>query len=121
MIRVVLDTNVIVSLLLSTGSPKAIFNLALNRAFGWYVSDPILAEYQRVFSYPRLQIDPIDARRAMAAIRKNAQLVKPSIILDVATDEDDNRFLECAQASKAHYLVTGNIRHFPEIFTYKRR
>jgi len=41
MIRVVLDTNVVVSSLLSTGSPKAVFDLALKPAFVWYVSEPI--------------------------------------------------------------------------------
>jgi len=73
-----------------------------------------------VFAYPRLQIDLHDARRAMTAIRKNARLVKPKIILREASDEDDNRFLECAQASKAHYLVTGNIRHFPHRWKYTK-
>jgi len=36
----------------------------------------------------------------------------------VAVEEEDNRFLECAQTSKAHYLVivTGNIRHFPSVW-----
>jgi uncharacterized protein len=28
-------------------------------------------------------------------------------------DEPDNRFLECAEDAKAHYLVTGNRKHFP--------
>ena len=46
MIRVVLDTNVVVSSLLSAGSPKAVFDLALKPAFVWYVSEPIMAEYE---------------------------------------------------------------------------
>jgi putative PIN family toxin of toxin-antitoxin system len=67
MIRVVLDTNVVVSSLLSAGSPKAVFGLALKPAFVWYVSEPIMAEYEKVLAYPRLQIDPHDARRVMTA------------------------------------------------------
>jgi len=120
MIRVVLDTNVVVSSLLSTGSPKAIFDLALKPAFIWCVSEPIMAEYEKVLAYPRLQIDPHDARRVLAAIRKNVLLVKSKIILREASHEDDNRFLECAQASKAHYLVTGNRRHFPDRWKYTK-
>ena len=81
MIRVVLDTNVVVSSLLSAGSPKAVFDLALKPAFVWYVSEPIMAEYEKVLAYPRLQIDLRDARRVMTAIRKNARLVKPKIVL----------------------------------------
>ncbi len=33
--------------------------------------------------------------------------------MSVATDEPDNRFLECALVARADYLVTGNLRHFP--------
>jgi predicted nucleic acid-binding protein len=33
--------------------------------------------------------------------------------VSAATDEDDNRFLECAAAAGAEYLVTGNLRHYP--------
>jgi predicted nucleic acid-binding protein len=33
-----------------------------------------------------------------------------------AGDPDDNQFLECAEAAQADYLVTGNIRHFPEVW-----
>ena len=120
MIRVVLDTNVVVSSLLSDGSPKVLLDLAFDQSFAWYISEPILAEYRVVLSYPRLQIDPIDARRTIAAIRKTARLVKPSLILKEATDEEDNRFLECAQASKANYLVTGNLRHFPKAWKYTK-
>jgi len=39
--------------------------------------------------------------------------VRPQHKLKVASDPDDNRFLECAEASGANYLVTGNKRHFP--------
>ena len=85
MIRVVLDTNVVVSSLLSDGSPKVLLDLAFDQSFAWYISEPILAEYRVVLSYPRLQIDPIDARRTIAAIRKTARLVKPLLILTEST------------------------------------
>ena len=61
-----------------------------------------------------------DARRAMTAIHKTAQLIKSGITLREASHEDDNRFLECAQTSKAHYLVTGNSRHFPDVWKYTK-
>ena len=120
MIRVVLDTNVVVSSLLSTGSPKAIFNLATNQRFGLYVSEPILAEYVRVLSYARLHIEPKHAKRAMAEIREKAHLIFPQVHLEEASHDEDNRFLECAQAGKANYLVTGNERHFPKVWKYTK-
>lgn len=105
MIRVVLDTNVVVSSLLSTGFPKAIIDLALQRVFSWYVSQPILEEYEKVLAYPRLKIDRADAKRTMGAIHSIALTVRPQNGLAEASQDDDNRFLECAQANKAHYLV----------------
>ena len=41
-------------------------------------------------------------------------MVKPERELSVASDPTDNRFLECADAARADYLVTGNKRHFPK-------
>jgi predicted nucleic acid-binding protein len=46
------------------------------------------------------------------------RLVAPTKKVRVATDPDDNMFLECAEAAKAHYLVTGNARHFPQRWKY---
>ena len=40
----------------------------------------------------------------------------PSRHLQVAQDTDDNLFLECADAARADYLVTGNQRHFPKFW-----
>jgi predicted nucleic acid-binding protein len=46
-------------------------------------------------------------------IRSHSYPVKPSRSLHVTPDPDDNKFLECADAARADYLVTGNQRHFP--------
>ena len=120
MIRVVLDTNVVISSLLASGPPNAILDLAFNGEFEWYASKSILKEYETVLGYPRLKIDAEDRKRTMRAIRKKAQIVAPNIILAEAVDEEDNRFLECAQVSKANYLITGNLRHFPTIWKYTK-
>ncbi len=120
MIRVVIDTNVLVSSLLASGTPKAVLDLAFNQKFVWYVSEAILAEYETVLAYPRLKLDSTEIKLTMAATRKEARVVAPRIILDQALDEADNRFLECAQAAKANYLVTGNLRHFPKVWKYTK-
>ena len=120
MIRVVIDTNVLVSSVLASGTPKAVLNLAFNRKFAWYVSEAILTEYETVLAYPRLKLDSAEVKRMMAATRNEARMVSPGIVLTEAIDETDNRFLECAQVSKANYLVTGNLRHFPKVWKYTK-
>jgi len=115
MIRIVLDTNVVVSAMLRSGGlPEAVFNLAMNGEIQLYVSEPILAEYEDVLRRPRLAIDPDKVTVALARIRAAASLVQPVVPVTAAFDPDDNIFLECAEAAQAHCLVTGNSRHFPE-------
>src|SRR6266849_4488543 len=115
MIRVVLDTNIVVSALLRSGGlPEAVFNLAVDRNVQLYISEPILAEYEEVLRRPRLDIHPDKVTNALARIREAGLLVIPTAPVNAASDPDDNIFLECAQAASARYLVTGNRRDFPD-------
>jgi predicted nucleic acid-binding protein len=98
----------------SGGLPEAVFNLAMGGEVQCYISEPIVAEYEDVLRRPRLAINPDKVRVALARIRAAASLVQPLRRVTVALDPDNNIFLECAEAAQAHYLVTGNARHFPE-------
>jgi putative PIN family toxin of toxin-antitoxin system len=115
MIRVILDTNVVVSAMLRSGGlPEAVFNVVIGGEAQCYVSEPILAEYEDVLRRPRLAINPDKVAVALARIRAAASLVHPAVRVTAAMDPDDNVFLECAEAAQAHCLVTGNSRHFPQ-------
>ena len=116
MIRVVLDTNVVVSAVLTRGGAEAhALDLAAARKIQLYITEAILTEYEGVLrrsKFNRLSSKGIDT--ALDVIRRVAIVVNPKETLAVSPDEDDNRFLECADAADADYLVTGNKRHFPE-------
>jgi putative PIN family toxin of toxin-antitoxin system len=113
-LRFVLDTNVVVSATLKPESiPRTIVLLALTRPARWYVSREILAEYEAVLARPELRISRTSRRQLMQLIRNRARLVEPKYRLEVTQDPDDNIFLQCADAARADYLVTGNMRHFP--------
>ena len=43
-------------------------------------------------------------------------MVAPQVHLEVARDADDNKFLECADAARADYLITGNQKHYPKFW-----
>jgi putative PIN family toxin of toxin-antitoxin system len=121
MIRVVIDTNVLVSALLTSGGlPEAVFNLAISGEVQWFASEWVLAEYEEVLKRPRFAIDSRKAAAAIARIRAIVSAVKPAVRVSAASDPNDNKFLECAEAAQAHYFVTGNIRHFPEIWKETR-
>lgn len=118
MIRVVIDTNVVVSAnLRDEGLPAAILDLAANKKILMCVSETVLAEYKEVLNRPRLKLSPQRIARSLAVIRKTSVLFKPTRTVTLIKDDDpDNRLLECAHAAGAEYLVTGNTKHFPKIF-----
>jgi uncharacterized protein len=114
MIRVVLDTNVVISAaLIAEGLPAAIFDLAMKQIILMIVSPAILAEYEKVLNYPRLKLEPSRIKGFLSDIRKAGELVTPRHTLQISRDESDNRFYECAEAGKADFLITGNTQHFP--------
>jgi putative PIN family toxin of toxin-antitoxin system len=114
MIRVVLDTNIIVSALLQPLGPSAqILVSVLGGSFQLCVTGNIYAEYEEVISRPRLRRPQDVITRTLHAIREKGFWVRPDQTVRACSDPDDDVFLECAQASDADYLVTGNLKHFP--------
>ena len=115
MIRVVLDTNVLVSAVIKTqGAEAAALDLATQHRAQLCVSEPILKEYIEVLYRPKLRLDRVRVLRVLEFISREGLTIAPRVILAACPDEPDNRFLECADAASAEYLVTGNKRHFPE-------
>jgi uncharacterized protein len=78
-----------------------------------WVSAEIYSEYEEVIRRPRFKRSEQEVVDALGAIRQQARWIKPSYKVRVCSDPDDDVFLECAQAAKAHFLVTGNLKHFP--------
>lgn len=115
MIRVVLDTNVVVSALFSpAGCENRVLNLALHGRVQLYTSPTVQAEYERVLSSPRLHFSRTRVSSAIRQIEDAAYTARPVRTLSECPHEEDNRFLECAETAGADYLITGNKRHFPE-------
>ncbi len=115
MFKVVLDTNVLVSAVLTSTGPNArFFDLVVNKVVELQVTQPILKEYEEVLSRPKFQLTESNVKTIMGLIAQSSTLVKPTQKVTASPDDADNRFLECAQTSKADYLVTGNKRHFPK-------
>ncbi|HEY6328609.1 MAG TPA: putative toxin-antitoxin system toxin component, PIN family [Blastocatellia bacterium] len=113
MIKLVVDTNVIISAnIKQRGAESRLLDLILDRRLQLYVSQPILAEYEGVLSRPKFRLDPRRVEDAIEAIRSTCTIVTPSKLLSVSNDDPDNRFLECAEEAVADFLVTGNKRHF---------
>ncbi len=113
-LRLVIDTNVIVSAALKPdGLQRTTFLLAITKPARLYVSEPLLEEYADVLSRPELSIRKGLRLQLLQLIKNHGYLVAPSRRIEVTSDPDDNIFVECADAARADFLVTGNRRHFP--------
>jgi uncharacterized protein len=116
-LRLVIDTNIVVSAALKPdGLQRTVLLLAITKPARLYVTDTLLAEYREVLTRPELKIRKGLRQKLLQLIRNRAHSVTPSRPLQVARDPDDNKFLECADAARADYLVTGNQRHFPKFW-----
>jgi uncharacterized protein len=116
-LRLVLDTNVVVSAALKPeGLQRTVFLLAITKPARLYVSAPILVEYRAVLSRRELRIRRGLRQQFLQLVQKHARLVSPSRALHVTSDPDDNIFVECADEARADYLITGNQRHFPRFW-----
>lgn len=114
LLRVVLDTNIVVSAVLTrTGLESQILRLALNGELKLYVSPPILREYAEVLARPKFRFTKSVQRQIVEEIKRAALVLQPMPHLLVCSDPEDNMFLECSEAARADYLVSGNLRHFP--------
>jgi uncharacterized protein len=113
-LRLVLDTNIIVSAVLKPSSiPRTTLIIALTKPAHFYVSQPILGEYAEVLGRRELGIRPGARNQLLQLIRNRSRVVTPVRRISAASDPDDNIFLECADAARADFLITGNPRHFP--------
>jgi uncharacterized protein len=114
--RVVIDTNHIMSAILSARGASAKLIEWMTREedfFRLLISQPIWDEYRTVADWLIPQERQDEKERILRVLLTQSEWFAPEIRLNVCTDPSDNRFLECAVAGGADYLVTKNIRHFP--------
>jgi len=108
--KAVFDTNIFISAFIIPGSQgEKAFLLARQRRFELYTSVPILTETANKLREKFNQSEE-DIKEALKMISRAAEVLKPSIKLDVLEDVPDNRILECAVEAKADVIVTGD-RH----------
>jgi putative PIN family toxin of toxin-antitoxin system len=116
-LRLVIDTNVLVSAALNPdGLERTTILIAITKPARLYVSPPILEEYAGVLARPHLKIRKGVRLQLLQLIKNRSYMVVPSQRLEVASEPDDNVFLESADKAGADYLVTGNQKHFPQFW-----
>jgi putative PIN family toxin of toxin-antitoxin system len=111
-VRIVLDTNVVVSgLLTAFGPPAQIIDLESSGDITLVVDDRILSEYEDVLTRPRFGFDAVEIG-AFLRLAEDAEHTIGAPLPFALADPDDEPFLEVAIAGAVDALVTGNERHF---------
>ena len=103
---VVIDTNCLLQIISRKSPYRQIWEAFLAGRFTLCVSEEILAEYQEILEQ---QITPTVAENVVMLIlnQENVQLVDPHFRMGIITaDPDDNKFVDCAFAAGADYLVS---------------
>ena len=109
--RVVLDTNVIISALNFPGNERLVLELALRGRFELYLSRFVLEEVAGVLAH-KFGWDEERTAQAIRVIENAAIVIEPPRLAEVIEGgHPDNRVLECAVAASAEYLVTGDRQH----------
>ena len=120
MIYVVIDTNVIVSSLLTRNHDSAtarVMNAVYEGKVIPLVCDEILGEYEEVLHRAQLKLDPAKCDYILSLIRDQAEPMHPVHTDASMPDEDDRIFFEIALAGQDVFdsrLVTGNIKDYPK-------
>jgi uncharacterized protein len=116
-LRLVIDTNVLVSAAIKPASlQRTGLLLAIAAPARLYVSRPIFEEYSEVLARPELQIRKGLRQQLLQLLKNHSHFVVPTQRFEITRHPDDNIFLECADVAGADYLITGNQKHFPRFW-----
>ena len=112
-VKIVLDTNILVSALITKGTPPDLLYQAWSVGdFGLVTSDRQFDELTRVLAYEKLQryIKPQAASVLLANMQEMAEMVTGLRKVDYSPDPDDNWIIATALQGGADYIVSGDKR-----------
>lgn len=112
MVKVVLDTNVIISAALSSdGNPGIIFEMLISGMIKNFTTQEIIDEVREVLERPRISELLLlkDKEFILSTYETLSEKIEPSITLNlVQSDPDDNKFIDCAVNAAVNYLISGD-------------
>lgn len=109
MLRVVLDTNVLVSAIISDGKSRELLRRGISKQFSIITSDLILKELTVVLRRPKFKTSQVEVQRVIVALMRTAEVVNvTSKIKAVKEDPKDDMVVETAYDGNADMIVTGD-------------
>jgi putative PIN family toxin of toxin-antitoxin system len=119
--RVVLDTNIIISALLFRGKAGAMVPLWQSQQIKLLASGDMIREYARVLSYPKFHLEEKEIRELLN--EEILPFVTPITVTHtpavIAKDPSDDKFLACAVMGRAEWIVSGD-RHLLDLKSHHK-
>lgn len=106
-LRIVLDTNVIVSAIIFKGKPREIYDFALSERVTTITSSTLLSELTGILT-KRFLLSSAEVNGIEHEVREIFEVVNPKKSIHVARDVDDNQVLEAAVEGTCQYIITGD-------------
>jgi putative PIN family toxin of toxin-antitoxin system len=107
--KVILDTNVLVSAIIRNNVPQQIIMWIISRPYiEWIASDDIVDEYKNVLQRKKFKLPLETIKDWLDLFEEELILVTPKTIVNFPRDMKDAKFLECALESNADIFVTGD-------------
>jgi putative PIN family toxin of toxin-antitoxin system len=109
--RIVIDTNVLISATFWTGKPKQLLNKVRRGQVTFITSETLLEELKEVLTREDkpFKLSEEKAERVVTTMRDLAEIVQTKSHLTVCQDEMDNRVIECAIDGRAECIVSGDL------------
>jgi putative PIN family toxin of toxin-antitoxin system len=107
--RVVLDTNVLISGLFWGGNESKVLRKCQLKELENFISKEIIKELVRVMNHPKFGLSEDEIEEAVGMVLAFSTMVNPGKTFRIIEkDPSDNKFLECAYAAKAKYIISGD-------------
>jgi len=108
-LKVVLDTNILVSAWLWEGNESKIVELIENGLVIGYTSPLLIREFEKVMNYPKFRLSEEEIASATGYYQIILRTIEPKTMVNIIRDDpEDNRVLDCALSAKANAIITGD-------------
>jgi uncharacterized protein len=109
-VRVVIDTNVLISAIFWSGKPKQLLNQVRRGKIIFLTSEVLLGELKEVLTRTDkpFKLSEEEAQRILTQLRTLAEIIEPHSLVTTCRDAADNRVLETAIDGRADWIVTGD-------------
>lgn len=109
MLRIVLDTNVLLSAIVCNGKPRKLFQMGIDGKYKTLISKEILDELSEVIQRPKFKMTSEDIVRIVSALMETCENVRVTSNFEViSNDPDDNIIINTAYDGNADYIVSGD-------------